>query len=179
MCRHCDWSSLSSAEACEVYAWTSLCCVAEPQKGIVVQNYATRGAVNGEAVDPAAAPAPASGNPLASLASSVPAVVAFPAPFNATTDVAETAASKLKVGPGVLELPYRLGSRLGFSDLWFVATGAPPAAQQPLAAPSPSPPLPQQSLPSPHHRCRSDSTCHVACAPPCTCRPVLRPGSGL
>lgn len=43
--------------------------------------------------------------------------------MNETTDSTETAASKLKVGPGIFELPYKIGTKFLFGDYWVVAVG--------------------------------------------------------
>ncbi|WIA23099.1 hypothetical protein OEZ86_010004 [Tetradesmus obliquus] len=91
-------------------------------KGVVVHNSANKGAVNGELVDLNALPGNAS-SAAGSLAAAIPSLVAFPAPFNETTDVKATADSKLKVGPGIFELPYKLGTKFLFNDYWIVAVG--------------------------------------------------------
>jgi hypothetical protein len=61
-----------------------------------VHNSANKGAVNGELIDLNALNSNTS-SAAGSLAAAIPSLVAFPAPFNETTDVKATADSKLKV----------------------------------------------------------------------------------
>lgn len=83
-------------------------------------NYANKDTVNGEAVDTSANNSTAA---VGALGANIPSLVAFPAPFNETSDSSTTAASKLKVGPGIFELPYKLGTKFLFGDYWVVAVG--------------------------------------------------------
>jgi hypothetical protein len=64
---------------------------------VVVHNSANKGAINGELIDLNALPNSNSSSAAGSLAAAIPSLVAFPAPFNETTDVKATADSKLKV----------------------------------------------------------------------------------
>jgi hypothetical protein len=64
---------------------------------VVVHNSANKGQVNGELVDLNALNSNTS-SAAGQLAAAIPSLVAFPAPFNETTDVKATADSKLKVG---------------------------------------------------------------------------------
>lgn len=94
------------------------------QKGVVVMNYANKDQVNGEPVDTSANNSTSAIAGLgSSLGANIPSLVAFPAPFNETTDSSSTAASKLKVGPGIFELPYKIGTKFLFGDYWVVAVG--------------------------------------------------------
>jgi hypothetical protein len=63
---------------------------------VVVHNSANKGQVNGELVDLNALNSNTS-SAAGQLAAAIPSLVAFPAPFNETTDVKATADSKLKV----------------------------------------------------------------------------------
>jgi hypothetical protein len=85
------------------------------QKGIEVLHYANKGTVNGPAIDTNADTRSKETTNLASL-------VAFPAP-TASGDRSAAAASKLKVGPGVLEAAYKTGMKRVFANHWVVAAG--------------------------------------------------------
>jgi hypothetical protein len=53
----------------------------------------------------------------------LPSLLAFPAPVG-TGDRPTAAASKLKVGPGLLETAYKSGMKRVFGNHWVVAAGA-------------------------------------------------------
>lgn len=53
----------------------------------------------------------------------LPSLLAFPAPVS-SGDRPAAAASKLKVGPGLLETAYKTGMKRVFGSHWIVAAGA-------------------------------------------------------
>lgn len=78
-------------------------------------HYANKGQVNGQAID-------ANADSLSKYSKSVASLVAFPAP-QAVGDKASSAASKLKVVPGLLETAYKSGVRRIFHNHWVLAAG--------------------------------------------------------
>lgn len=84
-------------------------------KGIEVLHYANKGQVNGPPVD-------TNTDTTSKQTINLPSLVAFPAP-SGTGERPSAAASKLKVGPGLLEAAYKSGMRRIFHNHWIVAAG--------------------------------------------------------
>lgn len=87
-----------------------------PQKGISVLHYANVGMVNGPAID-------TNEDTTSRKTANIPSLLAFPVPAG-RNDKSSTQASKLKVGPGLLEPAYKRGMRRLYSNYWVVAAGA-------------------------------------------------------